>query len=146
MAKITSASIQSKPVEFVEGTCPTTVKPRTHPLAAEPSMKMRPPDADCCAQAEKPALARLMEALERGQAARTVLLGDDERLAVRGLQLLTMKPLIYAMNVAEGDLGNSGADNPHVAAMHKQAEKDNCSSVLVSAQVGGRGHSSKPGC
>ncbi|KAK9785012.1 hypothetical protein WJX73_005624 [Symbiochloris irregularis] len=86
-------------------------------------------------EAEKPALARLMEVLEQGKAARTVPLADAERLAVRQLQLLTMKPLIYAMNVAEGDLGNGGADNPHVAAMHKQAEKDDCSTVLVSAQV-----------
>lgn len=88
------------------------------------------------AQAEKPALTRLLEALEQGQAARTVPLADAERMAVRQLQLLTMKPLIYAMNVAEGDLGNRGAENPHVAAMQKQADKDNCGAVLVSAQVG----------
>ena len=78
-----------------------------------------------------------MLTLEQGKAARSVPLSDAERLAVRGLQLLTMKPLIYAVNVAEGDLGNGGSDNPHVAAMQQQAQQEGSDTVLVSAQVGG---------
>jgi obg-like ATPase 1 len=33
---------------------------------------------------------------------------------VKGLGLLTLKPLIYAANVGEDDLGNHGANNVHV--------------------------------
>jgi ribosome-binding ATPase YchF (GTP1/OBG family) len=33
---------------------------------------------------------------------------------VKGLGLLTLKPLIYAANVSEDDLGNHGANNVHV--------------------------------
>lgn len=36
--------------------------------------------------------------------------------AVRGLCLLTLKPLIYAGNVAETDLADDGASNEHVQA------------------------------
>ena len=32
-----------------------------------------------------------------------------------GLNLLTAKPVIYAANVAEDDLADDGASNPHVA-------------------------------
>lgn len=39
---------------------------------------------------------------------------DDESSLVKGLGLLTLKPLIYAANVGEDDLGNHGADNTHV--------------------------------
>jgi ribosome-binding ATPase YchF (GTP1/OBG family) len=33
---------------------------------------------------------------------------------VKNLGLLTLKPLIYAANVGEDDLGNQGANNVHV--------------------------------
>lgn len=97
---------------------------------------MSPCQALPAVQLEKPVLARIAEALDQGRAARGVPLSDEERLAVRGLQLLTMKPLIYAINVAEADLANQGTDNPHVAAIAAQAQKDSCDTVLVSAQVG----------
>ena len=39
---------------------------------------------------------------------------EDEAAIVKGLGLLTLKPLIYAANVSEDDLGNHGANNVHV--------------------------------
>jgi obg-like ATPase 1 len=42
------------------------------------------------------------------------VLTEDEALLVKGLGLLTLKPLIYAANVSEDDLGNHGANNVHV--------------------------------
>jgi ribosome-binding ATPase YchF (GTP1/OBG family) len=42
------------------------------------------------------------------------VLTEDEALMVKGLGLLTLKPLIYAANVSEDDLGNHGANNVHV--------------------------------
>jgi ribosome-binding ATPase YchF (GTP1/OBG family) len=41
-------------------------------------------------------------------------LNEDESILVKGLGLLTLKPLIYAANVSEDDLGNHGANNVHV--------------------------------
>lgn len=42
------------------------------------------------------------------------MLTEDEAAIVKGLGLLTLKPLIYAANVSEDDLGNHGANNVHV--------------------------------
>lgn len=42
------------------------------------------------------------------------MLTEDESEIVKGLGLLTLKPLIYAANVSEDDLGNHGANNVHV--------------------------------
>jgi ribosome-binding ATPase YchF (GTP1/OBG family) len=49
-----------------------------------------------------------------GKGARSASLSEDEALLVKGLGLLTLKPLIYAANVSEDDLGNHGANNVHV--------------------------------
>ncbi len=47
------------------------------------------------------ALERMHAALQQGKLARSVELDDEERLAVRDLHLLTMKPILYALNVDE---------------------------------------------
>lgn len=60
---------------------------------------------------------------------------EDEIEAVKGLYLLTMKPVTYAANVAEGDLANKGATNKHVAALRVRAEEEGRQVVIVSAQV-----------
>jgi hypothetical protein len=52
--------------------------------------------------------------LEAGRGARSAALNEDEQLSVKNLGLLTLKPLIYAANVGEDDLGNQGANNVHV--------------------------------
>ena len=52
--------------------------------------------------------------LEAGRAARTAVLNKDEAASVKGLGLLTLKPMIYCANVAEGDLADQGASNHHV--------------------------------
>jgi GTP-binding protein YchF len=47
-------------------------------------------------------IRRVREALNEGRAARTLGLDPQERLIVRDLQLLTMKPVLYIANVSEG--------------------------------------------
>ncbi len=50
------------------------------------------------------ALEKLYEALAAGRAAREVELSEDERHAVREMQLLTTKPLLYVVNLDEQQL------------------------------------------
>jgi len=73
--------------------------------------------------------------LDQNQPARAVQLNDDERALVKGLQLLTMKPMIYAANVSEGDLADQGAGNHHVKALREKAAQEDCEVIIVSAQV-----------
>jgi len=87
------------------------------------------------ADLEMAALKRIAAVLDTGGAARTVALNADEQLLVTPLCLLTAKPIIYAANVAEGDLADEGAQNVHVAALRSAAAAEKAAVVVVSAQV-----------
>ncbi len=49
-------------------------------------------------------LAKLKAALGQGTPARDVVLTDDEKAAVRDLNLLTSKPILYVLNVSESQI------------------------------------------
>ncbi len=57
-------------------------------------------------EAEESALAKFIVALEAGKLTNAIELSDDEELAVKGLALLTRKPMLYVVNVDE----NASAD------------------------------------
>ncbi len=65
------------------------------------------------AQAEVALLERLTPHLNANMPANLLTVNDDEAKLLRLFQLLTAKPVLYACNVAEGDLANAGA-NPYV--------------------------------
>lgn len=81
---------------------------------------------------EAPALKKIAEALDDGRPARAVPLSEEERAAVGPLGLLTMKPVIYAANVADADLAEG---NEWVETVRGYAKKNNSAVVVVSAQV-----------
>jgi obg-like ATPase 1 len=62
---------------------------------------------------EKEALDIIMDGLEKGKAARAAQLTAEQKDAVRQLQLLTIKPQIYAANVSEDEFSDPSA-NVHV--------------------------------
>jgi len=57
-------------------------------------------------QKELVLLEKLNEALQSGRLAGTLELSDDEKEMMKGIPLLTWKPVIYAANVAENQLKN----------------------------------------
>jgi ribosome-binding ATPase YchF (GTP1/OBG family) len=63
-----------------------------------------------------------------------VPLNEEESKAVQQLCLLTMKPVIFAANVAEAELADASG-NPHVDKVKKCAAALNAEVVVVSAQV-----------
>jgi GTP-binding protein YchF len=65
------------------------------------------------ALAELALLERLAPHLNAGNPANTFLLRDDSPRLLHSFQLLTAKPVIYAANVAEGDIATA-AQNPFV--------------------------------
>lgn len=81
---------------------------------------------------EAGAIAKLVDALNEGTPARSVPLSEDERASVSPLGLLTMKPVIFAANVADEDLANG---NEWVAAVRKYAYDNGAGAIIVSAQV-----------
>merc|ERR1719247_1783184 len=81
---------------------------------------------------EKSAIAKLQAAFDEGKAARQVDLSDEERDAVKGLGLLSAKPIIYAANVADEDLATG---NAMVEQVRTFAAAEGSKVVIVSAQV-----------
>lgn len=81
---------------------------------------------------EVAALEKVLPVLSEGKPARTAGLNDDELIAIKGLMLLTLKPVIYAANVADGDLAEGNELSQKVKDF---AASENAPMVLVSAQV-----------
>jgi ribosome-binding ATPase len=84
------------------------------------------------AQAELEVLEKLSVGLNAGRSARQVELTEEEELLIKGLGLMTLKPIIYAANVAEDDLATG---NDWVEQVRGVAAQENAQVVVVSAQV-----------
>jgi len=78
-----------------------------------------------------PVLDKVLPALSEGDPARSVELTDDERKAIKSLNLLTLKPTMYIANVDEGGF----EDNALLDAVRELAEKENSSVVPICAKI-----------
>ncbi|MCM3588142.1 redox-regulated ATPase YchF [Mesobacillus maritimus] len=83
---------------------------------------------------EFPILSKLKEALESEKAARTVELTDEEAKVVKGLHLLTTKPMLYVANVGEDDIADP-SDNEYVQRVRDFAKEDNAEVIVVCAKI-----------
>jgi ribosome-binding ATPase len=81
---------------------------------------------------ELAALAKLSEHLNNGISARLVELTEEENKCIKGLELLSKKPVIFAANVKDTDLAKG---NAFVEKIANFAEKEGSKVVVVSAQV-----------
>lgn len=79
-------------------------------------------------------LERLKETLFNDKPARSLELSDDEKLLVRDLHLLTMKPVLYATNVSEEEAANSD-NNEYVQRVREFAAQEGAEVVPISAKV-----------
>lgn len=84
------------------------------------------------AQLELGALEKIAAVLNEGKSARLVDLSEEEAEAIKGLGLLTRKPIIYAANVSEDDLATG---NEWVEKVRAIASQENAQVVIISAQV-----------
>ena len=78
---------------------------------------------------------RYKEALESGKSARSVEITADEAEIVKELALLTMKPVLYAANVAEGDFSAGIENNEFVKMVEEIAKAENAQVLPISAQI-----------
>lgn len=76
---------------------------------------------------------RIFEALSEGKSARLLEFSDDETETLRDLPLLSMKPVIFAANISEGDIGN--AESAHFLSVREIAEQQNCRAIPISAKI-----------
>ena len=86
---------------------------------------------DKSAALEYALLERVREVLDKGQPARTLAFTKEEKIVLKSLQLLTLKPTLYIANVAENGFSN----NPFLDKMQQIAEKENASIVAICASI-----------
>lgn len=86
------------------------------------------------AMIEEPVLLKLRDAFEAGESARSIELTPEETAVVKGMHLLTIKPMLYVANVSEDEIADA-ANNEYVQAVRDFAEKDNAEVIVVCAKI-----------
>lgn len=85
--------------------------------------------------AEAEFLQRVLDYLSKEQCARTMELSDEEKEQMRDLFLLTSKPVIYAANISEKDMGKPDAELPYVKAVEAFAAKEGSEVLVICAKT-----------
>ena len=90
---------------------------------------------DKTAAAEAELALRLYAHLESGKPARTLECSDDEKQIMQNWFLLTTKPVIYAANISENDLGKEENQIPYVEQVRRVADAENAGVIVISAAI-----------
>ncbi|MEG1394283.1 MAG: redox-regulated ATPase YchF [Clostridia bacterium] len=88
-------------------------------------------DKKCLVEADF--LDRLNAELEKGVPARLVEMSDEERAIVDEMFLLTSKPVIYAANIGEDDIGKP--DNDYVRKVRDYATSHDALAIALCARI-----------
>jgi len=78
-------------------------------------------------------LEKIKTVLENENPARSIELSDDEKMIVRDLHLLTMKPILYVANVSEDEINTN--NNPYVKQVIEFAKAEGSEVITISAKV-----------
>jgi hypothetical protein len=84
---------------------------------------------------ENELLARVKEELEKGVSLRNMELNDGEKIIADELFLLSGKPVIYASNVDEAELGKKMDDVDAIKELLQHASKEKSEVIMVSARI-----------
>ena len=87
------------------------------------------------AGAEAELADRLYAHLESGMPARTLECTEEEKQIMTGWFLLTSKPVIYAANISEDDLGKKEEEIDYVRQVQALAGKENAGVIVISAAI-----------
>ena len=80
-------------------------------------------------------LERVKSALEDGKSARSLDYSDEELEIMKEIALISMKPVIYAANVAETDFAEGIENNKYVNIVKEFAKTENSEVMPVSARI-----------
>ncbi len=88
--------------------------------------------ADKEAKATLALVDKALAQLREGKPARAAEIGEDERKAYAGLQLLTAKPILFVANVDEAAAAEG---NAHAEAVAARAAEEGAAGVVISARI-----------
>jgi len=80
----------------------------------------------------KPLLEQLVSCLKEGKPARSLGLNPEEEKAIKDLQLITMKKVLYVCNIDESSLVNK---NSYVLAVEEYARQEDSEVIVICGQV-----------
>lgn len=78
---------------------------------------------------------RVLKALSDGNPARSLDYTEDEFKLISESSLLTLKPVIYAANVSEDEVGGEPLENQYYLAIKKRAAEENAGIIPVCASI-----------
>ena len=90
---------------------------------------------DKAAQLEAELCERMIAHLSDGKPGRTLPMDREEQAIVDGWFLLTTKPIIYAANIAEEDLGKPEAEIEGLADIQRIARDEQAEVLVISAAI-----------
>jgi ribosome-binding ATPase len=77
----------------------------------------------------------LKEHLEKNLPIRTLEVTEEEEEIIKGLFLITSKPVLYACNISEDDMMEGNTNNQYVQKVKAHAESENSEIVVVCAKL-----------
>lgn len=86
------------------------------------------------AKAEIPVLNKVFDTLQEGIPARTLDLSEDDLAVIRELNLITLKPVLYVLNISEDDIADP-MKNEYVKKASEEAEKEGAKWIPISAEI-----------
>ncbi len=84
---------------------------------------------------ESDLLKRILDTLINEKPVRSIEFTDEEKKYVDGLFLITDKPVIYAANISENDMGKDDDNIPLVKLVREYAKKDGSEVLVISAKT-----------
>lgn len=90
---------------------------------------------DKTAKFEYAVMEKIKAQLEANKPARTLEFTDEEQVFVKGLFLITSKPVLYACNISEDDVVEGNFDNDYVKTVKEYAKAENSEVIVVSAKI-----------
>ena len=84
-------------------------------------------------QPELDLFERIYECLSNEKPARSLEFSEDEQLMLRDCQLISLKPVLFCANIAEGDIKNP--DIPYVNKVREIASGQGAEVVVISAKI-----------
>ena len=85
--------------------------------------------------AEAELARKLYDYLESGKPARVFDADDEERAIMNSWFLLTTKPVIYAANISEDDIGKPESEIPFLTEVKDRASAENAGIIVISAAI-----------
>ncbi|MGL5381364.1 redox-regulated ATPase YchF [Clostridium sp.] len=90
---------------------------------------------DKAAKKEYEVMERVKEHLEKNLPIRTMEIADDEEEIIKGLFMITSKPVLYSCNISEDDMMAGNTNNEYVQKVKAYAEDENSEVVVVCAKL-----------